>query len=327
MRTRVTLLSLSLAAAGLGCGDVSSDCQAPDDCSDDLISPTITAISPADAANGVSFDEPIVIDFSEPMDRNSALVAVSIQPPAAVLQEIWNADDTQLTILFSLEYAETNYPAVPGDPNSYTITVSTTAEDVAGNALEVASSSTFSTFNRTLHNLQIDAAMTGNTPVAYVGKTFLGAGWPHDEDTGFRHGYVTFDITPFPSEAVASIESAIIESAIRDITGDPYARFGSMLIEHTSFATRPDSAVAVALKSLGTMVPATPAPQVGDIVAKDVTSAFLADESERVARSNRSQYLLRFPNPGSPGSTDFSHLHNRSVEGNRTLLVVRTLTP
>lgn len=104
---------------------------------DDLTPPTIISISPEDGAKGVPSDSPIVITFSEPMDHVSTEAAYeSATLPAGRVTFDWNDDSTVLTVLpiDGLQYASGTTPSSPA--KVYSIAISSTAEDRAGNQLE-----------------------------------------------------------------------------------------------------------------------------------------------------------------------------------------------
>jgi PKD repeat protein len=91
---------------------------------DDSTPPEVVATSPADGAGGVSIETEIVITFSEAMDTGATEGAITVS--GATIKEFeWNSDDTQVTI--TLEELEFD--------TEYTITVTDTATDAAGNAL------------------------------------------------------------------------------------------------------------------------------------------------------------------------------------------------
>ena len=118
--------------------------------STDVTYPTVVNITPAADSTGIEFDTPVVIEFSEPMDRESVAGAVTVSgvDPAG-LELSWNASSTTLTVsaVAGWPYAEgTNY--VLTDAHVFAVDVTTSATDVAGNELDSSASSSFSTLRR-----------------------------------------------------------------------------------------------------------------------------------------------------------------------------------
>lgn len=92
----------------------------------DVIDPTppeVLAVQPADGADNVTSDTPLVITFSEAIDASS--FAVDIHPPLSDESETWNTTGTQVTVTHS----GFDFSTV------YTVTIPE-AQDLAGNPLE-----------------------------------------------------------------------------------------------------------------------------------------------------------------------------------------------
>lgn len=128
----LSLFGLVIASCGGGGGGGGSSDDTP---------PTILATSPADDATGVDPGAVITITFSEPMDTASVEDAFLIVPPPVALPLppgtfSWNAAKDTVTFTPGADLAEST---------DYTVTVSTYAEDAAGNNLEAAYTFTWRT--------------------------------------------------------------------------------------------------------------------------------------------------------------------------------------
>lgn len=95
----------------------------------DITPPTVTDVSPEGGATGVPRNQPIEVDFSEPM--SASLVSVAITPILSLITPTWSSDDTQLT-LHHVDFAITT---------RYTVAV--TGSDTAGNPMTAPYTWTF----------------------------------------------------------------------------------------------------------------------------------------------------------------------------------------
>jgi hypothetical protein len=124
----------------------------------DVTPPTIISVSPDDGENGVAADTVIRITFSEPMNRELTERAYqSADIPAAGTRFHWNTEDTELTITPNAEliYAEGAKGDLTFAAREYVLEMTDTAEDKAGNRLEVKEWS-FSTLRRIAQVLTAD---------------------------------------------------------------------------------------------------------------------------------------------------------------------------
>ncbi|HSC88307.1 MAG TPA: Ig-like domain-containing protein [Polyangiaceae bacterium] len=114
----------------------------------DSVAPTVVSVSPSGA--GIRNDAPIVVTFSEAMDEASAAaISLTLDGTEVALDAgVWSEGRTRLTLQPSepLLYATGVNPIL--DPHTYTVQVSTGAEDLAGNALTGAVQETFATLRR-----------------------------------------------------------------------------------------------------------------------------------------------------------------------------------
>ncbi len=98
----------------------------------DLTRPTVVSTQPPDGATGVPCDAPIIIIFSEPMNINTTRDAISIEP------------SVRLDIKVEAYTVTITHGALPPD-SLITVTVDTTATDLAGNHLASRHSFSFRT--------------------------------------------------------------------------------------------------------------------------------------------------------------------------------------
>jgi hypothetical protein len=183
----------------------------------DLTAPTVVSVTPT--GTGVTKNTAIVVKFSESMKTSTANpVALTSGGSAVALNAgLWSANNTTLTLQPTSELAY----AIGEDPltaKSYTITVQTSAQDAAGNALTSAYTSSFSTLRR-LQTLvtaiqqdgYFDAESTyamGQGATFYVARQVGGNGY---EDQ-YTHGSVGFSKTDSTlTGATASAESIALE--------------------------------------------------------------------------------------------------------------------
>ncbi len=92
----------------------------------DSTPPVVVSTTPDSGATGVAPAQSIVIVFNEAMNKTSAEGAFSISPDVTGKIFSWNASDTQMTVVHN------NF----SQGQLYTVTISTAAQDAAGNGLD-----------------------------------------------------------------------------------------------------------------------------------------------------------------------------------------------
>ncbi len=116
----------------------------------DNTAPSVTKVTPASNAKGVTADASISITFSEAMDQDATRSAISVSGYlSGNLSFSWNAGSTVVTVKPTTPFAY-NSGTNPGSTTatSYTGTVSTAATDLAGNPLTSAFTSSFTTLRQ-----------------------------------------------------------------------------------------------------------------------------------------------------------------------------------
>ncbi len=119
--------------------------------------PTITKVTPANAATDVAIDASIVIIFSEAMDTDSVEKALTTSPDITGKKLSWNTNKDTLTI--SGGTMENN--------TKYTVTISTSAADMSGNALEKEYGFSFTTIKTSaVNNILTDQVIIYPNPAS-----------------------------------------------------------------------------------------------------------------------------------------------------------------
>jgi hypothetical protein len=189
----------------------------------DTEAPSIETALPVDGASGVFDTDVIVIQFTEAMDQESVEDAYSSDTlPAENVTFSWNEAGTELTVTPNapLAYAIGLDPEVL-EPNSYAYSLSTDAQDLAGNALEEEHAVSFDTARMFLAEgplvedgygvvdmdtgNQAGILIAGNSDVGHV-----------------LRGFLTFTLPVLPEERLALLVA--LETSQIEVTGDPYTK-------------------------------------------------------------------------------------------------------
>lgn len=268
----------------------------------DTVAPAVLSISPPNGATGVAADAAIVVRFTEPMDRTKTQTAYqSADLPADRVTFSWSAAGDTLTITptSKLPYAEGTDTAVQARVFSFVITGA--AQDAAGNALGLVTSS-FRTARRLTLDLPYLAGLSGDVDDSGIVATSEGfniyVGWVFET---MVRGFVAFDLKALPDSTLA-IEKGELLVHQAAVQGNPYVRLaGKMSVDHVSFATLDADAFGrAALRSLG-MAPGGAGVEWKNLI---VTTALQDDWTQRTARGRRCQFRLSFPRPIGPTIDD-----------------------
>jgi frataxin-like iron-binding protein CyaY len=162
----------------------------------DTVSPLLLSFSPSDNKKNVSRNTKIVLTFSEPVNKNSVIDALSISPSISFTSSM-NSSSTKLTIKPKSKLK---------DNKKYTVTVGKAATDIQGHPLTKSYSSSFKTEKKT--------TTTGTFPSTGFGT------FPSFPSTGFR----TFP--SFPSAGFRTFPS-FPSAGFRTFPSFPSAGFGT----------------------------------------------------------------------------------------------------
>jgi hypothetical protein len=291
-RTLIALMMVAVACSGEAPYDPEEEEEEQEEQEElDTTPPTILSMSPANGAVGVREDEPVVITFSEPMDRGSVEGTLF----AASLGDVtlkWNEAGDVLTIVPDepLPYAQ----GIGDDPDEvtalhYYVVVGTGARDLAGNQIVVGAETTFWTMKRmeTVYKADEDLSVfTDENGWVEPGYNL----WVGDNSLDLEgRAIFTFSLAGFP-EAAAEIVHAQFATRQVSVNGTPYGLGGKMKIAHIAAADLLSAFDAPVLAELGDFCEA------GQVVIQhDVTAAVEDDLAHRADRGDRSQYRLYFP--------------------------------
>jgi hypothetical protein len=238
---------------------------------------------------GVRKDAAIVVTFSEPMDRDSVLLAYqSPRIPSNGATFTWNSEGTVLTIDPSADLQYGTY----GQHQRYTLQITSVATDLAGNSLATAYPVEFTTLTRMTGFLSLE--LEAGVVVPSKGDAYSCAQQTlliGDSDAnGNSKAFFTFDLSKLPGD-IAEIEQATFEVPWQRTIGDPWGNLGALLLEHTDLAL-PRATGALSAKALAPL--GSLANTGRSTLSIDVTSALAQDYAARAQRQNRSQYRMAF---------------------------------
>lgn len=263
--------------------------------------PVIVSVSPENGARGVENDAPIVLRFSEPMDRPSTEAAYQSElVPSRSVVFSWNEDSTQLDITPTepLEYGEGS-SAELAEARRVSFFISASAASREGEPLERPYEFSFSLSRRVSFVVPAlaDRGKSGN----YRSNDSYGAGACAEDEPNMcvgdvrvgrqsaqYKGFISFELESALPEEAREV-SAELRLALTGTSGNPFANLGSLLIEHVRFdEIGLDAFDAQPLDELGTMAAVDDA---GSELSAEVSSALLADLQ---ASQVLSQYRLAF---------------------------------
>jgi len=256
------------------------------------------------------------------MNQATAQAAYAPSNTAVVPVFTWNSAGGGLTIDPKLPYPQSSDPGAAAVP--FTFSISTAAEDLAGNHLTAGVSNWSFTLLREIrqsfgYNFRLGGSVAEDGTygsAAVAGDTSKGLG---------ERGLMSYDISALPAD-IQVIESAKLECAVESIKGAPFGPFGNLLLQSVAFA-KPDGSAydAAILHDLGPLILAADAPAVGEIISKDVLVALKDDYENRVERGNLSQYRMAFVLATNGDSTADQVNISHSASNNR--LTVTYLYP
>lgn len=273
----------------------------------DTTAPSIVAITPGDGDNGVRADTNLVVEFDEPMDQDATQAAYqSPEIPAASVVFSWDAEGTTLTIdpNDDLEYAQGVTPAAVV-ALAYQFSLTSTATDLAGNALANPAMVTFTTLRQLTPSFPAVDAMTGD--MAFNGTTLgievcVGDQYFMAGTNGWVHGGITFDLSTLPGD-IFEFQAATLQGDQVALNGAPYSALGNLRAEHVVFAALTDLWNAELLEDIGEF---STSPTL-DTRTMDVLTQVEADYANGAVQNDRSQYRLAFEQlTDNDGAADYA---------------------
>jgi len=286
------------AAGEVGSADAGGDAGAGDAGAGDAgvapyhMPPRVLSVTPADAATGVLKDTNVVIQFSAPMNQALTVKAVHAMLGSDV-QVTWGRDGTQLTLdpKQDLSYA-TGSTAVAVEPLQYSVSIASSAADLAGNPLDSAFAISFHTACELTVNMTQDDSLGGwvtdsgdPTDMSKFVRPWIG-----DDLSDYpMRGFVSFDLKRLP-DTLEAITQATLTVTQHDVQGEPFS-LGALELDHVSFAALGLEAYkAEAVPSYGPLF----AELTTEPVSVDVTATVRADFAAGPADTIRSQFRFAF---------------------------------
>lgn len=275
-----------LTAAGPG-GNASASVTVTVAGSVDSVAPTVVSVFPADGASGVRGDVELLVEFSEPMDRDAvegAYTSASAGLGSSDVSFSWNAESTILTVTPAapLAYAQGVDPAAT-PALVYVFALGASATDLAGNALTPVDFG-FDTLRHITTRLAGDAAQDGDVTGGVVSNGLI------DFSVGAATvGFAGFVLDGLPAEL--DTENVLAGRLLLNGEFGCAVVADQMSVEHVAYGpTLASGAVTTtALRPLGFMAPA---PEGECWNAVDVSAAVADDWANRAERAGRSQYRL-----------------------------------
>jgi hypothetical protein len=317
-------------------GDGGSSGTAGADSARDSEPPRVVSVTPADGALGVRSNDQIRIRFSQPMAEDSVETAYrSSELPSALVTFAWNDDFTTLTVSPSapLLYAAGDAQedgSVQLAAKTYRYGFADGALDRAGRALPQLTFS-FSTLRQVSATSITDPRLTGNWTDGEdegIHNCLRSAKAPYspsvcvgDDVNNVRYtGFVSFDLSAFPDN-IAEFSSARLQASAL-VYGAPES-LGESNLEHVFFAQLDQTALSSpALSTLGPFYSEASVPSNTRLVLnEDLTGSVADDYENRVARSNHSQYRLRFAKVLANGNWDDVELAAANIRLATTYLI------
>jgi hypothetical protein len=255
----------------------------------DTLAPSVSTVSPISGATGVSRDVVIALNFSEPMNKTTTQSAYQSSSPGIRPNEVafeWNPEATTLTVRPNtpLPYAAGTDPAAL-EALSFSFNLTNTGTDLAGNKL-LPFSASFKTLRQITVRYKSDPLQDGSVD----GSAVNNGTFDMNVSTTSR-GFLSFSLAGLP----AGLQPSSIASAALRVNAQFPMVFTNELIEleHLTYGSTltASAATVAALRNLGYL---SQEPPIADAwKTASVLTAIRDDLTNRLSRSNRSQYRLR----------------------------------
>jgi hypothetical protein len=265
----------------------------------DITPPTVLAASPGQASVGNARNTHFEVVFSEPMNKASVQAAFSITAPTG-----FNGG------MFSWNEAATVMAYTPPASFAYGAEISwqvaTSATDAAGNALAEPLVQGLRVIRQGAITLAFDLDTSGSVsaPSYFRPSNVYGSAYLGDDSINDTYRlFLGFKLTGLP-EDLTGITQASLRWWMSQQIGNPFGKFGALLLEpvnvgnrlETAHANDPPAPALIAdyhtePLAAGARVPSS---AIGAPGSLDVTSFVSRDWSNRASRDRRTQFRLRF---------------------------------
>jgi hypothetical protein len=275
----------------------------------DTTPPSVVSFTPAANAKGVFGDAVIVVTFSEPMNKASAQASFQSTDLAGKVTFAWNTDGTVMTVTPTegLDYATGLHSKLASvAAKVYSVTLNTSAADLAGNTLATNYVTKFSTLRRITLELQANSyELDSSGDVALTPGIIVVGDY---DDNSWARMLCEFDLSALPAEAVAlasgelALPMTVEAPASGPSLGSPFSDLGALTVDHIYVASLDAQTLQSApLASLGTLTTMA----TSGVKTLDVSSAVFNDAIYRVERKNHAQFRVQFAkNTDNDGAND-----------------------
>ncbi|NPC49018.1 hypothetical protein D7X99_03285 [Corallococcus sp. AB032C] len=268
----------------------------------DTVAPSVLSTTPASGAIGLERKPTIKVTFSEPMNRASTEAAISFTTPAGFTPGgfSWNASSTEVSFTSTGEFAH---------GTSVAWRIANSAQDAAGNTLLAEATKNFRTIRIYTAIIDCDPETSGSLGApSYFRQTFFyNVAWVGDDSgANIERLFLGFQLNSLP-ENLTRLVSSRLKWPVSMIIGDPFSKFGALLLEPVDVGDSIELSVTPANPET---VADYQAPALSSAVAVslsdkplrgefDVTSWTAQDWGNRNLRNKRTQYRLRFEAPNN----------------------------
>jgi hypothetical protein len=281
----------------------------------DVVAPTLTSSTPADATIGVDDGTAIRLTFSEPMNQAATQAAFTVTQPAGTTGTFqWQGN----VMIFT---PTVKFACLPGG-NVVQWRLATSARDVAGNSLAAQVDRSFRVIRCVQEFLQSESARDGyvtstgtvssNAANIYVGDFANGS---------YARGFVSFDLSSIPSDAQVSAGSLDMSATQLGAV----SQLGPLLAEPVPYGTLASSDFGLAASGA-----AVAAAVNGTLASWSLDAAVTAAWANRASLGSRFQLRLRstYDNHlnGAADAFDFASGEATAV-ASRPVLVVTYKSP
>ncbi|MFY0565962.1 Ig-like domain-containing protein [Archangium lansingense] len=275
----------------------------------DTTAPNSLGFVPGNQTTGVETRASITVLFSEPMEKNSVQGAFSITSPVGFNSGTftWNDAGTEVNFKPNMDF---------GHGVDVAWRISTSAKDQAGNILQEAITGTFRTIQTKTITIDFDPTTSGGlgTPNYFRGSSIYNFEIVGDSSgNGTYRLFIGFRLDALP-ESTTEITHATLKWWISGKQGDPFKKFGNLLLEQVNIGDRLDYTTAEESVDPAAIADYNSTPLSDAIIAPiDITSTqgrfeitpfIVKDWANRSTRSKRSQFRLRFESGSDADNTN-----------------------